>query len=113
MVFASLTDDPENLQLRRYAEVIEEERIDVSGLLQLFGGAAGAVTGFGVDADDHRIVTSLCGLQSCGVLERMRRHDAIVVVGRRHQNRRIPGARLHVVNRRVRVEDLEVVGLVA
>src|SRR5205085_5376349 len=98
---------PRHLQLRRHAEVVEEKRIDVSGLLQLLGSAAGAMTGLGVDADDHRFVTGLRSLQSRGVLERVRWYDAIVVIGRRHQNRRILGAGLHVVNRRVRVESFE------
>src|SRR2546426_7839564 len=81
---------------------IEEERIDVSGLLQLLGGAAGAMTGLGIDADDYRIVPCLRGLQSRRVLERVRWYDAIVMIGRRHQNRWKLGPGLHVVNRRVR-----------
>ena len=43
----------------------------------------------GFDADQHRAVRGLPCLQRRGVLERVRGHDAVVVVGRGDEHRRV------------------------
>ena len=60
------------------------------------GGLAQAVTGFGLDADQHRRIAGLGGLQRGGELERMARHHPVVVVGGGDQGGRVtaPGLRL-------------------
>ena len=75
-----------------------QEGLAVGGLLdQLRGRLARAVAGLGLDADQHRLVARLRGLQRGRELEAVAGHDAVVVVGGRDQRRRVAGARLEVV----------------
>ena len=69
------------LVFRGDAEIVEEERVDVGGEFDGFGGAAGAVAGFGVDADENGIIVARECLQAGGVFEGVRGNDAIVVIG--------------------------------
>jgi hypothetical protein len=72
--------------MRRYAEIVKEERIDILRLFQDFGGAAGSVSGIRVyadenRADENRIRAVRPGLQSGGVFEGVAGHDAVVMIG--------------------------------
>ena len=61
----------------------------------------------GLDADQHRLRAALRRLQRRGVLEGVARHDAIVVIGGGDERRRVMRPRLHVVDRRVPIEERE------
>ena len=93
--------------LRRDAKVVHDERIHVRRLLQLLRRAAGAVTRLRIDANKYGIDTRLCRLQSCRVLERMRRDDTVIMISSRHKNRWILRAWLHIMNRRVSIQRFE------
>src|SRR6516164_3741720 len=69
------------LIVRGDAEIVKEERVNVGREFEGFGGAAGAVAGFGVDANEDGIVVAGEGLQRGGVFEGVRRNNAVVVVG--------------------------------
>ncbi len=86
------------LVFRGDPEVVEEESIDVGGEFDGFGGAAGAMAGFGVDADEDGIVVAGEGLQRGGVFEGMRGNDAVVVVGGSDERGGIFCARANVVD---------------
>ena len=58
----------------------------------------------GVDADQDRSVAALGVLHLGGELERIDRHDTVIVVGSRYQRRRILRALLDVMQRGVFVE---------
>ena len=77
--------------------------------MTLLGRLACAVAGLGLDADQDRIVARLGRLQGRGELEAVRRHHAVVVVGRRDQGRRVARARLDVVQRAVGQQGLELI----
>src|SRR5947209_11200787 len=84
--------------LRRDAEVLEEEGVDVRRLLDGLRGAARAVAGLRVNANEDGVVAGLRRLQSGRVLERVRGHDAVVVVGCCDERRRILRAVMYVVD---------------
>src|SRR5947209_11034605 len=90
--------------LRRDAEVLEEEGVDVRRLLDVLRRAARAVAGVRVYADEDGAIAGLPLLQGRGVLERVRGHDAVVVVGGRNQRRRILHALAYVVHGGVGVQ---------
>lgn len=60
-----------------------------------------------IDANQHRIVASLRGLQRRRIFERMRGYDPIVVVRSRRQCRRILRSHLDVMDWRVGLQHLE------
>ena len=98
----SWTGEPQVLSVvRADAQVREEKRADVGSLFERLGQPAGAVAGVGLDTDQDRPVVARPGLQCGGVFEGVRGHHAIVVVGGRHQDRRIFPALPDVVQRRV------------
>jgi hypothetical protein len=45
--------------LRRHSQIEPDKRADIRDLLQRFRGAAGAMAGPGVDADEHRIAADI------------------------------------------------------
>src|SRR2546422_11179206 len=91
-----------------HVQIVNEERPAVGLLLDDFRGwLAGAVAGLRLDPDQHRLDAALRGLQRGGVLERVTGHDAIIVIGGRNEGGGIARARLHVVNRRVPIEERE------
>src|SRR5215510_4732570 len=97
--------------LRRDAEIVKQEGVSVRRDFELFGGARSAVAGFGLDADQHGRRAALFLLDRRGVFERVRGDHAVVVVGGGDQRRRV--FRLFdVVQRRVRVKRLELLGFV-
>ena len=100
-------------EARRDAHVGPDERVGVGGLFERLAQVARAVAGVGLDADQVRRIAAAAFLQGGGVLERMRRHDAVVVVGGRHQRRRVGHAGLQVVQRRVAEQVLELRRVVA
>src|SRR5215468_6206659 len=69
---------------RRHAEVVKQEGVSVRRDFDLFGRAAGSVTGFGLDADQHGRRAALFLLDRRRVLERMRGDYAVVVIRRRN-----------------------------
>ena len=84
---------PTALLLSLYAELFNEEGPAIGGFFDDFCGRfAGPVTGFGFDPNHYRFVATLRSLQCCGEFETVRRHDAIVVIGRRDQRRWITTA---------------------
>src|SRR5205085_9470573 len=82
------------LPLRRDAEVVHEEGVDVRVLFDGLRRAAGAVAGARVDADEDGVVAGLRRLQGRRVLEGVRGDDAVVVVGRRDERGRVLRPRL-------------------
>src|SRR5262249_62152987 len=97
--------------LRRDAEVVKQEGVSVRRDFELFGRARSAVTGFGLDADQHGRGTSLFLLDRRGVFERMRGNHSVVVIGGSDQRRRV--FRLFdVVQRRGCGNRLELFGVI-
>jgi 2-methylisocitrate lyase-like PEP mutase family enzyme len=98
-------------RLRREDEVQEGEHI---GALvdQLADRLADAMPGVGVDPRQDRRVGRLGGLERRRELERMPRHDPVVVIAGRDQRRRIRGPGPDAVERRVGEEGAERVGIV-
>ena len=60
-----------------------------------------------LDADQHRRIAGLTVLHLGGELERVRRHDAVVVVGRRHERRGVFHTLADVVQRRIFINVVE------
>lgn len=101
-------------RLVRRVRILEQEREHVGSLFDaLRDGFAGAVARLGVDADQDRSVAALGVLHLGGELERMSRHDTVIVVGSRYQRRRILRALLDVMQRGVFVEVAELLLVVA
>ena len=78
---------------------LNRNAVDVRGLLDALRRAAGAVARRGIDADQDRRVAGLRCLQRRGVLEGVRRHDAVVVIGGRDERGRdtsLPGLTLWI-----------------
>ena len=101
-------------RLVRRVRILEQEREHVGSLFDaLRDGFAGAVARLGVDADQDRSVAALGVLHFGGELERMGRHDTVIVVGSRYQRRRILRALLDVMQRGVFVEVVELLLVVA
>ena len=101
-------------RLVRRVRILEQEREHVGSLFDaLRDGFAGAVARLGVDADQDRSVAALGVLHLGGELERMGRHDTVIVVGSRYQRRRILRALLDVMQRGVFVEVVELLLVVA
>src|SRR5262245_12770414 len=71
-----------------------------------------AMSGFGLNANQHRRFSRLCFLQSRSELEAMSGNDAVVVIGRSDQCRRIFHTRFDVVKRRIGIERFEFVRMV-
>ena len=91
-----------------HPHIKEDEREDVHRLLDgLVKGLATAVARVALDADEVRAVADVAVLQRCRVLERVRGHHTVVVVGSGHQDGRILLPVLDGVERRVLVEVLE------
>ena len=65
----------------------------------------------GLDADQHRAVASLGSLKRRDELERVARHDAVVVVRRSDERAGVTGARLQVMQRRVLEDERELLGV--
>ncbi len=78
-------------------QVVKNKRIDVRSDFDGFAGAAGAMTGIGFDADEHRILVTGEGLQGGRVFERVSGNDAIVVVGSGDEGGRVDRTGLDVV----------------
>jgi len=95
------------MSLRGDSQVPHQERIDIRGLLDRFGCAAGSVSRLRVNADQNGIITGLRGLERGSVLEGVRGEHAIIVVGRCNQGRRITCAVFDVMFRRVSLMVLE------
>src|SRR5207245_8971913 len=91
----------------------EQERVDVGQLVDHFRDRlAAAVAGLGLDADEDRRVAAGGRLQARGeLLGQPRRHPVVGVRGG-DQRRRVGGPLLHVVVRRVLVEERELLGVV-
>ena len=66
---------------RLEAHVVHDERVDVGRRLQCLGLAARAVARLGVDPDQDRRVLAGLLLERGRVLEGVRRHDAVIVIG--------------------------------
>src|SRR3984957_440431 len=62
---------------------------------------ARSMSGLRFDPNKHRISAFLCGLQSCGKLERVTWHHSIVMISRGHQSRRITRSAFYVLQRRI------------
>mmetsp|Transcript_6598 Transcript_6598/g.27333 ORF Transcript_6598/g.27333 Transcript_6598/m.27333 type:complete len:718 (+) Transcript_6598:973-3126(+) len=71
------------------------------------------MAGVGLDADQLGCRAGVGGLQRGGVFEAVRRHDAVVVVAGGDEHGRVFDAALDVVQRRVSVQGLEHLGVVA
>ncbi len=86
------------LVLRRDAQMVKNERVDVAVNFNIFCGAAGAVARFCLDADQHGVVMTRQRLQSRGVFEGMGGHNSIVVISGSDQRGRIFHARTNIVD---------------
>ena len=110
------TPDRGHQQPRRASRPLQrelEERKDVAALIdELADRLAHAVTSVGVDPDEDRRVACLRGLERRRELERVPRDDAVVVVAGRHERRGICDARPDVVERRVREQLRNSLGIV-
>src|SRR2546427_40932 len=80
--------------------VRERERPLVGAFGDLFVRGPVAMRPQSLDANQHWLVTPLRALQRCRELERVARHDPVVVISGRDQRRGIAGAWLEVVERR-------------
>jgi hypothetical protein len=85
--------------LRVHSQIPHQKRIDIRGLLDRFRRVAGAVTGLRIDANQDRVTSSLRRLEHRRVLEIMRRHYSIVMIGGCYKCCRILRAWLDVMNR--------------
>ena len=96
------------LVFRLHSHVKEHERVDIHNFIDGFvKGLAGAVTRVALNADKVRLVADVAILQSRGVLERVRGHHTVVVIGGGHQDGRILLTVLNGMQWRVFVEILE------
>ena len=80
-----------------HAQGADEKRPAIGGFVDdLARRLAGAVPGFGLDLNEHGTGACLNGLQRSRELERMTRHDPVVVIGGRDQRGGVgdPGAQL-------------------
>ena len=82
-----------------HAQVLEQERHNVALLFDRLRGVARAVRGVHVDAEQDRIRAALACLQRSGIFVIVRRHHAIIVIGRGDQRRRILRSGFDVVDR--------------
>ena len=91
--------------------VLEQKRELIGLLLDLFRERfPHAVSGCGVDSDQNRTVSFLCGLKRSGKLEGVGRYDAVVVIGGRNQCGRIVATGTDVVQRRIGIQPCELFG---
>ena len=91
----------------RHAHLRRRERPLIGELGDPLVGRPVAVRALRLDADEHRLVAALRRLHRRRELERVARHHAVVVIGRRDERRRIAGARLDVLQRRVLDQERE------
>ena len=86
-----------------HAEVIHDEAVDVGIFFYLLrDGLAAAMTCLAVDADNLGGFTGIGSLKRCGILERVSRNYAVVVVAGGDEHSGIAGAIvLDVVQRRI------------
>ena len=81
-------------------QLANEEGESVGRLVDLLGrGCPRAMTGLRFDSDQNRIGAALRGLKRSNELEGVSGHDAIVVISRERQRRRIARAGFDVVER--------------
>src|SRR5579871_5178568 len=74
---------------RRHTQVVEEECVDVYGLLDPLSQAAASMAGVGIDANQDRVITAALRLQRRCVFERVRGNDAVIMVCGGNQSCRI------------------------
>src|SRR6185295_11136273 len=99
--------------LRHDSQIPHQKRIDIRRLLDRLRRVAGSVARLRIDAYQDRVTSSLRRLKHRRILEIMRRHYSIVMIGGRYQGRRILRARLDVMNGRVSIERLKLSFVVA
>ena len=105
---------PLALARRLHVQDLHQERLLVGQFLDhLRRRLARPVAGLRLDARQHRRIARLAVLQHGRELEAVARHHAVVGVGRRHQRRRILCSLLQVVIRRISVQRLELLRVVA
>src|SRR5207248_10357366 len=85
-----------------YSQILHQKRHPVRLLLDhLARRLARTVSRLRLDLDQHRLRSRLRGLERRRELERVARHHAIVVIGRRDERRGVLRARPDVVERRI------------
>ena len=75
--------------LRLHSHAKEHERIHVRQFIDGLGDVARAVAGAGFDPDEHRVFPFVFFLEGGDELEGMGRDNAVVMVGRGDERRRI------------------------
>ncbi len=96
-----------------HSEILHQKTPLVRNLLNRLGDRLpSAVARLGLNANQHRSFACLRRLQGGRELEAVRRNHAIIVVRGHNQRRRILGARLQVVQRRILVNRLELLRVI-
>ena len=76
--------------MRDNPHVVECESEEIRVLFDdLRGRFAPTMASLRLDADEHRIVPMVLFLECCHVLERVSRHDAVIMVSRDRERRRV------------------------
>ncbi len=110
---AALRDSFDLIGAGAFAIALEDECVDVGDFFDLLGRRfALTMTGAHLDADQHRLAVRVGRLHRRGELEAVRGKHAVVVVAGDDQRRRVIRSGLDVVQRRVRIHRLELIGVV-
>ncbi len=101
------------LQRHIHPQVMRHERPFIRRLIDDFRNRLSRpMSRLGFNPNQHRSRPRLIRLHGRRELEAMPRHHAVIMIRGRNQRRRIFLSRLQIVQRRVRIQRLEVVGII-